>query len=471
MFVVLDPVWARVGSHPWWPGLVCHDPEAGDHRRVKPRAGQRPVQECHVTFFGENTRAWVVSYHCFRSRNVHSELLFQDERNLKQFEGLEKYLKEKTRLLDKASGKSKQKIVKAYTPSEAIQPKWLASVRGADTVLSLSPDYRMEKMIDLNNEIALNTVCKKKRKLSIDTDTDEMNNKQSNKKIKLEPSESEESCAVTKGATRRQRDVIQQKEQKERRDKEKGPAWTYELVPVNTPAPVTPPVFGQFVSGRACVKCEEPGGQVWRCRGQCSAHYHPACVGLNSDKVGVDQFRCENCRAGRHVCAVCRQSDGGKLTRCHVSGCGKFFHDTCLTKFTIWPQHKIVNGAIYCPDHTCHTCASENPRDPIMKYNEKLMHCIRCPTAYHAGDHCVAAGTVQLTKTDIICPKHYTPPLKSKKGTGAVHVNTNWCFICSQGGSLVLCDNCPASFHEECLGLGEPVGDKYYCEDCQSGQC
>ena len=152
-----------------------------------------------------------------------------------------------------------------------------------------------------------------------------------------------------------------------------------------------------------------------------------------------------------------------------MSGCGKFFHDTCLTKFTIWPQHKIVNGAIYCPDHTCHTCASENPRDPIMKYNEKLMHCIRCPTAYHAGDHCVAAGTIQLTKTDIICPKHYTPPLKAKKGTGATHINTNWCFICSQGGSLVLCDNCPASFHEECLGLSEPVGDKYYCEDCQSG--
>lgn len=330
----------------------------------------------------------------------------------------------------------------------------------------------MEKMIDINNEIALNTACKKKRKLSLDTDTDEMNNRQSNKKIRLEASESEEITAVIKGATRRQRDVIQQKEEKERRDKEKGPAWTYELVPVTTPvaAPAPAPVFGQFVSGRACARCEEPGGQVWRCRGQCSGHYHPACVGVNSDKVGVEQFRCEACRSGRHVCGVCRKSDGDKVTRCHVSGCGKFFHDTCLTKFTIWPQHKIVNGAIYCPDHTCHTCASENPRDPIMKYNEKLMHCIRCPTAYHAGDHCVAAGTIQLTKTDIICPKHYTPPLKAKKGTGATHINTNWCFICSQGGSLVLCDNCPASFHEECLGLSEPVGDKYYCEDCQSGQ-
>ena len=90
-------------------------------------------------------------------------------------------------------------------------------------------------------------------------------------------------------------------------------------------------------------------------------------------------------------------------------------------------------------------------------------------TMNNLGDHCVAAGTIQLTKTDIICPKHYTPPPKSKKGTGSSHVNTNWCFICSQGGKLVCCDRCPASFHEECLGNQDPEGDKYFCEDCQSG--
>jgi hypothetical protein len=47
-----------------------------------------------------------------------------------------------------------------------------------------------------------------------------------------------------------------------------------------------------------------------------------------------------------------------------------------------------------------------------MKYNEKLIKCVRCPTAYHGGDSCVAAGTVQITKTDMICPKHYEPPPK-----------------------------------------------------------
>jgi hypothetical protein len=54
----------------------------------------------------------------------------------------------------------------------------------------------------------------------------------------------------------------------------------------------------------------------------------------------------------------------------------------------------------------------QDTRNPVMKYNEKLIKCVRCPTAYHGGDSCVAAGTVQITKTDMICPKHYEPPPK-----------------------------------------------------------
>ena len=40
-----------------------------------------------------------------------------------------------------------------------------------------------------------------------------------------------------------------------------------------------------------------------------------------------------------------------------------------------------------------------------MKYNKPLLRCIRCPTAYHSGDFCVTAGTVQITSSQIICPK------------------------------------------------------------------
>ena len=153
----------------------------------------------------------------------------------------------------------RQKILKAYTPTEASRNKWLASVTGAETVGAASSELKMEKMIIINNEITSESAVRKKRKLSGYPDImDEMNNKtMDNKKIKMEnmePGESEDS--VVRGATRRQRDVIHQREERERRDKEKGPAWTYELVPVSSlaPSPAPVPVFGQFVSGRACVK-------------------------------------------------------------------------------------------------------------------------------------------------------------------------------------------------------------------------
>ena len=73
-----------------------------------------------------------------------------------------------------------------------------------------------------------------------------------------------------KGATKRQMDAFREKEEKERKEKEKGPGWYYELVPVTNPqaAPEPAPVLGQFVSGRVCLVCEEPGGQVLKCKVQ-----------------------------------------------------------------------------------------------------------------------------------------------------------------------------------------------------------
>jgi hypothetical protein len=56
----------------------------------------------------------------------------------------------------------------------------------------------------------------------------------------------------------------------------------------------------------------------------------------------------------------------------------------------------------------------------MMKYNERLIKCELCPTAYHEGDSCVAAGTLKTTKTDMICPKHYEPPSKGATGTTPV---------------------------------------------------
>ena len=254
-----------------------------------------------------------------------------------------------------------------------------------------------------------------------------------------------------------------QKKQKERR--EKGPGRYYVLEPIKPKKiEALEIIIGNFLSSRCCVVCEEATGeQVLKCKGPCGTHYHPACLQMDSGMGTEDGFfKCTQCQLNRHKCFLCKKyGDEGKVKveagnegvpvgtpdlghtrKCAMSGCGKWYHEVCLT----------------------------NIRDPVMKYNEKLMHCVRCPTAYHCGDYCVAAGTIQITKTDIICPKHCKPPAKNKKGSTNVHVNTSCCFVCSKGGSLICCEICPSSFHTECLNITSPPEGKYYCDDCVSGR-
>ena len=43
-------------------------------------------------------------------------------------------------------------------------------------------------------------------------------------------------------------------------------------------------------------------------------------------------------------------------------------------------------AAVICPQHVCHTCASDDPGNAAPRFtHERLVRCIRCPTAYHAG--------------------------------------------------------------------------------------
>ncbi|KAI4318223.1 hypothetical protein L6164_026013 [Bauhinia variegata] len=49
--------------------------------------------------------------------------------------------------------------------------------------------------------------------------------------------------------------------------------------------------------------------------------------------------------------------------------------------------------------------------------------------------------------------------------------NDGICSVCHYGGDLILCDQCPSSFHGDCLGLEDiPDGD-WFCPSCQCGIC
>ncbi|TVU47435.1 hypothetical protein EJB05_07038, partial [Eragrostis curvula] len=45
------------------------------------------------------------------------------------------------------------------------------------------------------------------------------------------------------------------------------------------------------------------------------------------------------------------------------------------------------------------------------------------------------------------------------------------CSVCNDGGEILLCDNCPSSFHHDCVGLEAIPEGSWYCPSCRCGIC
>lgn len=57
------------------------------------------------------------------------------------------------------------------------------------------------------------------------------------------------------------------------------------------------------------------------------------------------------------------------------------------------------------------------------------------------------------------------------KSDYSMYTSDTICSVCHDGGSLVLCDHCPSSFHLDCVGLKDvPEGD-WFCPSCRCGIC
>ncbi|KAK1411800.1 hypothetical protein QVD17_32573 [Tagetes erecta] len=56
---------------------------------------------------------------------------------------------------------------------------------------------------------------------------------------------------------------------------------------------------------------------------------------------------------------------------------------------------------------------------------------------------------------------------KNEKRKCSVKYNDDLCRVCSDGGDLLLCDGCPRSFHQECVGESRIPHGKWYCRYCQ----
>lgn len=207
-----------------------------------------------------------------------------------------------------------------------------------------------------------------------------------------------------------------------------------------------------------CQVCERTG-DLLVCEGHCYGAFHLQCIGLSAPPKG--KFLCRECNTGVHACFVCKKSGDG-VKRCIIPLCGKFYHTDCIMAYSATQPH---NKGFRCPLHVCLSCHITNPLN-ICSSKGRLARCVRCPVAYHANDNCMAAGSLVLANNSFLCPNHFTPRKGCKNHE---HINVSWCFVCSEGGSLLCCEACPAAFHRECLNMEMPQGS-WFCNDCKAGK-
>ncbi|KAG5843239.1 hypothetical protein ANANG_G00148630 [Anguilla anguilla] len=207
-----------------------------------------------------------------------------------------------------------------------------------------------------------------------------------------------------------------------------------------------------------CQVCEQTG-ELLLCEGQCCGAFHLSCIGLSCPPTG--RFLCQECTSGVHTCFVCKKV-GQDVRRCMIPVCGKFYHGECIAKHA--PTTPLGRG-FRCSLHVCLSCYIANPANPSVSKG-RLTRCVRCPVAYHANEYCMPAGSVVLANNSFLCPNHFTPRRGCRNHE---HINVSWCFVCSEGGSLLCCESCPASFHQECLNMDMPEGS-WYCNDCRAGK-
>ncbi|XP_019054186.1 PREDICTED: uncharacterized protein LOC104602702 [Nelumbo nucifera] len=69
-------------------------------------------------------------------------------------------------------------------------------------------------------------------------------------------------------------------------------------------------------------------------------------------------------------------------------------------------------------------------------------------------------------------PKMLKPELHRRiKSNRHSYENDYICSVCHYGGTLLLCDQCPSSFHLSCLGLKDLPDGKWFCPSCRCGIC
>lgn len=519
-----DQLWAKVAGHPWWPCMVAKDPYEDLFTKMKARS-----RLYHVTFFGnEGERGWAGSNSImeFKGKDKYDEHVKQAFLNAKKGEKLklEKLYREypnrqaawliaihqaeeamtmsveervekfkcvctpekkkkkssadtgnDNKQVKSPKGKSKERIQKrkrqssehvksSPAPSPAAKPSTkrrrldessshkdkksegsfeVFCSKHRDSMMSDHPEFDEATLNECLQQQWLMMSQKQKSRYKSklqDTPKDPVISKVPERKMSPVEDEDEdmekETKIVAKLKLKREKSTSDESssdnQEEEKNSSCKSPRYL-------------------------CQVCED-NGDLMECEGECHNYFHKSCVGENVE----EPFKCEECKSGVHTCFACKEKDEN-TKKCSVHLCGKFYHENCLNK--LMHSKPDSNKGFVCPLHQCATCAIESSKK-TKAGKGRLLRCVRCPTAYHTGDFCIAAGSENLPGNNIVCSKHFQPNRTQKYHT---HINVSWCFVCNLGGSLICCDSCPASFHAECLNINPPEGN-WYCNDCAMGK-
>ena len=442
-FSLGELAWARIGTAPYWPCCITYDPDDKEkYTHVKMMQKSKSLKrEYHVQFFGRVQRAWIVSSSMLKFEGIdafqelantvsrkQAKAAFQAKGSYK--ESWNEAVIEIADLDDKTNEERLEicaKMLKDCQKTVANKKRRRPSCDSSETNQQAKRP-RFDEAERLIEAIPLKVIDENRRKLKTGFKLFQLANRnellKDNAEDQLEKilskmwgnaSAAEKSYYKEKANGYLKADtpdnesdaasVASETDNKSGNSKQTPTTSASKKKPPVNRKPLSPAkkMIGLFKKENCCIICEEVSmdpNDIIKCRGVCGGQsFHFECLGITDPNVVKTmlenpKWKCPECESGKHKCNLCHEATG-IVIKCSRSGCGRFFHEKCLLHQGLWPQHRLAgDNTLTCPVHMCHTCASDNPKDPFMKYNTKLVRCIRCPTAYHSGDYCVAAGKV-----------------------------------------------------------------------------
>lgn len=171
-------------------------------------------------------------------------------------------------------------------------------------------------------------------------------------------------------------------------------------------------------------------GELETCRGSCNTVFHAECMNLKKrPKYNWDEI------------------SNGDATAAIPSACTNWMRSL----------RGRANADDHCNEHhsnnavtECRTCKM------AFDYDDEVMICVECYDAFHITADCIPAGSIVLSKTQLVCPETVMPKKRNRSPT---------CSVCHKYSSgMQQCQSCVGVFHKRC----NP--NQTHCKQCAANQ-